>query len=276
MIQIVNFTNNNRSFIAGLGAFRVLEYVEDISVSPSTAMQEYYKAEMNVRRKQLVIELNGSNSAVIQAGAMQWYTGNLHATTGVKGVGDFVGKLFKGAVTKESAIKPEYTGVGTLVLEPTYKHILLEDVSAWGAQGMSIDDGMFLAADNNVKIGVVPRKTVSSALAGGEGLFNLSLSGSGVVALESNVPREELIEIILDNDILKVDGNFAVCWSSRLQFTVERSSKTLIGSAASGEGLVNVFRGTGKVLLSPVGSDPVSELASSLQNSGMSVNVRTK
>lgn len=276
MIQIVNFTNNNRSFIAGLGAFRVLEYVEDISVSPSTAMQEYYKAEMNVRRKQLVIELNGSNSAVIQAGAMQWYTGNLQSTTGVKGVGDFVGKLFKGAVTKESAIKPEYTGVGTLVLEPTYKHILLEDVSAWGAQGMSIDDGMFLAADNNVKIGVVPRKTVSSALAGGEGLFNLSLSGSGVVALESNVPREELIEIILDNDILKVDGNFAVCWSSRLQFTVERSSKTLIGSAASGEGLVNVFRGTGKVLLSPVGSDPVSELASSLQNSGMSVNVRTK
>ena len=44
----------------------------------------------------------------------------------------------------------------------------------------------------------------------------------------------------------------AVAWSSTLQFTVERSGKTLIGSASSGEGLVNVFRGTGKVLMSPV------------------------
>ena len=32
------------------------------------------------------------------------------------------------------------------------------------------------------------------------------------------------------------------------------SGKSLIGSAASGEGLVNVYRGTGKVLLAPVRS----------------------
>ena len=37
-----------------------------------------------------------------------------------------------------------------------------------------------------------------------------------------------------------------------LDFTVERSGKTLVGSAASGEGLVNVYRGTGRVLLAPV------------------------
>ena len=42
----------------------------------------------------------------------------------------------------------------------------------------------------------------------------------------------------------------AVCWSGSLDFTVERSGKTLVGSAVSGEGLVNVYRGTGKVLLS--------------------------
>ena len=40
--------------------------------------------------------------------------------------------------------------------------------------------------------------------------------------------------------------------SGSLDFTVERSGKSLIGSAASGEGLVNVYRGTGKVLLAPV------------------------
>ena len=73
-----------------------------------------------------------------------------------------------------------------------------------------------------------------------------------MAALESNVPEEELIEIELENDELKIDGNLAVCWSSNLDFTVERTTKTLVGSAVSGEGLVNVYRGTGKVLMAPV------------------------
>ena len=73
-----------------------------------------------------------------------------------------------------------------------------------------------------------------------------------MLCLESDCPREELVEITLQDDVLKVDGNLAVAWSGSLSFTVERSGKTLIGSAASGEGLVNVYRGTGKVLLAPV------------------------
>ena len=96
------------------------------------------------------------------------------------------------------------------------------------------------------------RNNLSSAVAGGEGLFNLCLKGSGVVALESPVPMDELIEIELNDDVLKVDGNFVVAWSSELEFTVERSGKSLIGSAASGEGLVNVYRGTGRVLMAPI------------------------
>ena len=60
------------------------------------------------------------------------------------------------------------------------------------------------------------------------------------------------VDIIdLENDTLKVDGNFAVLRSSTLDFTVERSAKTLMGSAVSGEGLVNVYRGTGQVWLAP-------------------------
>ena len=93
-------------------------------------------------------------------------------------------------------------------------------------------------------------------VAGGEGLFNLSLNGSGVFCLEADCPKEELVEITLQNDVLKVDGNMAIAWSGSLQFTVERSGKSLIGSAASGEGLVNVYRGTGKVLMAPVSKMP--------------------
>ena len=50
---------------------------------------------------------------------------------------------------------------------------------------------------------------------------------------------------------MKIDGNMAIAWSNSLNFTVERSGKSLIGSAASGEGLVNVYRGTGTILMAP-------------------------
>lgn len=251
-MRIENLQNENRKYAKSIENFHVLEYVQDASVSPMNAMNEYFMSKMNVRRRQVVIDIDKDHSAVIQAGAMQWMGGNVQATSGVKGIGDFLGKALKGAVTKETAVKPEYVGEGCLVLEPTYKYIILVDIGKWGPAGMTIEDGMFLACDANVKSKVVARKNLSSAVLGSEGLFNLSLQGNGVAALKSNVPEDELIEVILENDELKIDGNLAVCWSSNLEFTVERSTKTLVGSAVSGEGLVNVYRGTGRVLMCPV------------------------
>ena len=251
-MRIENLQNENRKFAKSIGNFHVLEYVQDASVSPMNAMNEYFMSKMGVRRRQVVIDIDKDHSAIIQAGAMQWMGGNVQATSGVKGIGDLLGKAIKGAVTKETAVKPEYVGEGCLVLEPTYKYIILADIGKWGPAGMTIEDGMFLACDANVKSKVVARKNLSSAVLGNEGLFNLSLHGNGVAALESNVPEDELIEVILENDELKIDGNLAVCWSSNLEFTVERSTKTLVGSAVSGEGLVNVYRGTGRVLMCPV------------------------
>ena len=259
-MRIVNLENSNRKITKSVDNFHVLEYIQDASVSPMNAIDEYFMSKMNVRRRQVVIDIDRDHSAVIQAGAMQWMGGNVQATSGVKGIGDLFGKAIKGAVTKETAVKPEYVGEGTLVLEPTYKYIILQDVSMWGANGMTIEDGMFLACDSRVNRSVVARKNLSSAVLGGEGLFNMSLHGNGVVALESNVPEEELIVIELENDELKIDGILAVCWSSNLDFTVERTTKTLVGSAVSGEGLVNVYRGTGRVLMSPVA--PTTSLSS--------------
>lgn len=233
-MRVANLENENRKIVSTMGNFHVLEYAKDASVSPANAAAEYFMGKMGVRRRQVVIDMNGKDTAIIQAGAMQWMAGNVQATTGVKGVGDLFGKMVKGAVTKESAVKPEYTGSGILVLEPTYKYLILLDVGSWGPQGVTLEDGMFYACSGTVKNKVVMRSNLSSA------------------ALESNVPCEELVEVELNGDELKIDGNLAVCWSSSLSFTVERSTKTLLGSAVSGEGLVNVYRGTGKVLMCPV------------------------
>ena len=242
------YDNGNMKLVASLGCVKVFEHQRDLSVTPSSAMAAYYASEMNVRKRQVLIELNG-NGFTVQAGAMQWTAGAVSMTSGIKGVGDFLGKAIASKVTKESAAKPEYQGNGLVMLEPTYKHILLEDLSQWGS--MVLEDGLFLACDSQIRQNVVARTTLSSAVAGKEGLFNLCLTGSGIAVLESPVPREELIEFDMKDDEVKIDGNMAIAWSNTLKFTVERSSKSLVGSAVSGEGLVTVYRGTGKLLMAP-------------------------
>lgn len=249
-MQINNvFNNKNMVCIANKGSYYIYEHQADLSVSPWSASQAYFMHQMNVRRRQVLACLNG-NSIKLQAGAMQWIAGNIQASSGVKGAGDFLGKMIKGAVTGESAAKPVYTGNGYLMLEPTYRHLLIEDVSAWGS-GMVLDDGLFLCCDAQVQESVSRRKNISSAVLGGEGLFNLCLSGQGLAVLESPVPREELFEFILENEELRIDGNMAIAWSSSLQFTVETLTGSALGSAVSKEGFVNVYRGSGRVLMAP-------------------------
>lgn len=256
--------NSNIQVTAALGGMQVLEYVQDMSVSTYTAKMQYYMSRMNVNKRQLLLNLNG-NGYTIQAGAMQWTAGQVQMESGVKGVGGFLKNMAKAAVTSESIAKPIYTGYGQVMLEPTYRHILLTNLDEWGGS-VVLDDGLFLACDNTVEQKVVARSNLSSAVFGGEGLFNLSLNGTGICALESIVPRSEIIEVVLNNDTMRIDGNMAIAWSSSLEFTVEKSSKSLIGSAVSGEGLVNVYRGTGKIWMAPVLTSGGSAGESSVQN----------
>ena len=132
MYQISNFTDNDDvKILSELGAFKIIEYQRDLSVSPQTAVTAFFSAQMNIKKRQLVCDLSKAK-VTIQAGSMQWMLGNVNATTGIKGVGDFLGKAVRGKVSGESAIKPEYTGDGILVLEPTYKYLILMNAADWG------------------------------------------------------------------------------------------------------------------------------------------------
>lgn len=249
-----NFIQNTsvRKIIETKGSYAVIEYLKDMSVSPKDAIDEYFASEMNIRKRQVSVTLQKS-SVILQSGAMQWMAGNVTATTNVKDIKDLLKKAVSSKVTGETIIKPKYSSdtEGIVVLEPTYKHILIENIADWG-DGMVIEDKLFLACDESVSIGTVARNTISSAVLGKEGLFNTVLSGDGYAVLESDVPRDELVLVELVDDKIQIDGSFAIAWSKSLQFTVEKTTKTLIGSAASGEGLVNVYSGTGKVLMAPV------------------------
>ncbi len=250
MIEIRNFVgeNKNLSVVEEKGIFTVFQHNKDLSVSPRSAEIAYYMSKMNCTQKQVAITLN-DNAVRLKPGAMQLMLGEVTSETGVNGMGDLLMRGLKSKATGDSAIKPIYKGSGIVLTEPTYMYPIIENVTEWG--GLVCDDGMFICCDDEVKDSVQARSNLSSAVAGGEGLFNLLLTGNGHAVLNSRCPREELYEIVLEDDIVKIDGNMAVCWSSSLNFTVERSGKSLLGSAASGEGLVNVYRGSGKILMAP-------------------------
>ena len=191
MFTISNFTENDDvQMLDALGAFQVIEWKRDLSVTPESAATAYFSSEMNVRRRQVICDLSQA-PVTIQAGAMQWMVGNVNATTGLKGVGDLFSKAVRGKVTGESAIKPEYTGDGQIVLEPTYRHIILINLEEWN-NSIVLDDGLFLACESKLQQKAVMRSNISSAVAGNEGLFNLGVQGQGILCIESPCPQDAL------------------------------------------------------------------------------------
>ena len=226
----------------------ILEYQKLLgSQSPGVASTLWFMEQQNIKVRQIVIYIN-NDSVQIEAGAMSYFQGSLEMVSGLT-VGNAMGKMLKASVTGETAAKPIYRGSGMLVLEPSFRHFIPFTLNA--GEEVIVDKGMFYVASESVKVEPSMQKNISSGLLGGEGIFQMSLKGPGLVILESPVPMCEIDTINLQNDTLRVDGNFALLRTGNINFTVERSAKTLVGSAASGEGLVNVYRGTGQIWLAP-------------------------
>ncbi|MGN1107241.1 MAG: AIM24 family protein [Huintestinicola sp.] len=226
----------------------ILEYQKLLGGrDPYSSQMMYFMEKQNMKVRQAAIYLT-NDSVKVEPGAMSYFRGNLEMTSGVT-PGNLLGRMFTGAVTGEATAQPEYRGTGMIVLEPTFKHLLTLELQA--GEEIIVDKGMFFAAQGSANVSAYMQRNLSSAALGGEGIFQTSIKGPGLIILECAVPMCEIDIIDLNNDVLKVDGNFAVLRTGGIEFTVERSAKTLIGSAVSGEGLVNVYRGTGQVWLAP-------------------------
>lgn len=249
----------------------ILEYQKLLgSTDIYAAERMYYMNQQNIKVRQIAIYLT-NDSVKVEPGAMSYFQGNLEMVSGVT-AGNLLGRMFSGAVTGESAAQPEYRGTGMIVLEPSFKYFMVMELQQ--GEEIVVDKGMFYAAQGSVEVKPIMQKNVSSALLGGEGLFQMSLKGPGLAVLECAVPMCEIDIIELNNDVLKVDGNFAVLRTGNIDFTVERSAKTLLGSAVSGEGLVNVYRGTGQVWLAPT-IKVYNTLSASFYASSAATNMNT-
>lgn len=177
-----------------------------------------------------------------EAGAMHYMRGQVELESKMPSAGSFL----KSMVTQETIFKPTYSGVGEIYFGPPifgeYTILNLQN-EEW-----ILDKSAYVCSDNTVEVGSFRNKAVAGFMSG-EGFFQTRASGTGKLVIQSQGPLE-IIDLV--NDKLVVDGNFAVAREARLQFSVKRASKSILGSMTSGEGLVNVIEGTGRVYLAPV------------------------
>lgn len=217
------------------------------------------------------------NSTVnMEPGLLHYMQGNLDLGTkradGSSGIGGFLANKVKSKLSGESSSNTVISGTGVVVLEPTFGHILAIEMNN---EEYIADKGIYSCSIGEVNVDVAMQKNISSALFGGEGLFQTLVKGSGIAVFNSPVHLDELVKVELNNDTLKVDGSFAILRSASLEFTAEKSAKSFYGTLKSGEGILQTFRGTGTVWLAPTesfyaGLGNANHVANLAQNKGSS------
>lgn len=179
-----------------------------------------------------------------EAGALSYMVGKIKMESKVPSVAGFI----KAMATSESVFRPTYTGTGDLYLEPSpggYHLLEIGKKEEW-----ILERGAFWVSDGDVEVDIHRDKMFTSLLSG-QGFLNFQtkVRGPGTVVLATQGPVKRLD---LQNGRLVVDGSFAVARTANLDYAVEKATKSLFGSASSGEFLVSTYSGTGTVLVSPV------------------------
>lgn len=236
------------SEIKGNSTFQVLEY-EDLRGGKDvrSAFMLSFMRDAGIKLRQLRIVLKDSG-VVLESGSLSFMRGPIEVSTNTGGLFSLSKKFISSKISGEPIIKPYFKGTGEILLEPSFGHYAILELMD---EEIIIDDSLFFASEDTVEMGVVTLKSVSSTLFGTEGFFQTRLKGSGIVVLEIPVPEQEVFKYTLEDDVLRTDGNFSILRTGGISFTVEKTTKTLIGSGMSGEGLLNVFKGSGEVWLMP-------------------------
>lgn len=250
MRSSLKFTNklNMLSQMENESKFQVLEYENlDGAIDVETAFGLNIIRESGVKLKQIRIIIDDS-SVKIEPGALSYMKGNIEIKSKSGGIIGFGKKIISSKLTGETAFKPVYSGTGEIFLEPSFGNFALVELED---DEIIVSDNMFYACEECLEVNAAIQRNVSAAFLGNEGLYQTRIEGSGIVVLKVPVPESEIFKCILINDTLTVDGNFAILRTGNIEFSVEKSSKSIIGTAVSKEGMVSVYRGTGEVWLVP-------------------------
>lgn len=250
MRSSLKFTNklNMLSEMIGESRFQILEYENlDGASDAETAFGLNIIRQSGIKLKQIRIILEDS-AVKLEPNSLSYMKGNIEIKSKSGGLIGFGKKIISSKLTGETAFRPTYSGNGEIFLEPSFGHFALVELED---DEIIVSDNMFYACEEGVEVSAAMQKNISASFLGNEGLYQTRIEGTGIVALKVPVPESEIFKCVLINDTLKVDGNYAILRTGNIEFSVEKSSKSIVGTMVSGEGLVNVYRGTGEVWLTP-------------------------
>lgn len=228
---------------------RVLEFPNlKGSDDPSIAEALFFAQQAGMTAKLVEITLK-DGACTLEPGALYFMKGNLTLSTGTGG--GLLGGLGRAILGGETVILNTIKGTGVVYLEPTFGHVMLHEIKS-EEKAVVADRGSFYASTGGIRPTATRVRSLGGMALGGEGLFQTRIEGVGIAILTCPVPESEIaIAKLVPGEVLQVDGSFAILRSVGVEFSVTKSSKSWLGTAFSGEGLLNSYKGQGRVWLAP-------------------------
>ena len=191
-----------------------------------------------------VLEINLNGMAWTKMGSMVAYLGQIKFTReGMLEHG--IGKFLKKAISGEGTRLTKAEGRGKLYLADAGKKISILNLQN---ETVFVNGNDLLAFEESIQWDIKLMRRVAGMLAGG--LFNVRLSGTGMVAITTHY--DPLTLRVTPSRPVTTDPNATVAWSSGVtpDFKTDISLKTFFGRG-SGESIQMEFRGDGFVVIQP-------------------------
>jgi uncharacterized protein (AIM24 family) len=191
-----------------------------------------------------MLEVNLNGRVWMKMGGMVAYLGNIKFTReGMMEHG--IGKFLKKAVSGEGARLTKAEGQGKLYLADSGKKVQILNLQN---ETIFVNGNDLLAFEETIQWDITIMRKLSAMMAGG--LFNVKLSGRGMVAITSHY--EPLVLMVTPQQPVFSDPNATIAWSGTLspEFKTDISLKTFFGRG-SGESIQMKFQGDGFVVIQP-------------------------
>ena len=190
-----------------------------------------------------VIKLGAEQAISAEAGAMVSMSANVDLESNLKG-GVF-GAL-KRAVGGESAFVSTFTSRGGPG-EVTFAPGAPGDIAGieMSNQAFMVQSSSYLAGDTSLAVDT--KFGGAKSFFGGEGLFVLHVSGTGLLLVSSfgSIHRK----VLRAGERYVIDTGHLVAWEGHMQYSLRKAASGFFKSFLSGEGVVAEFNGPGEILI---------------------------
>ncbi|HEX5708440.1 MAG TPA: TIGR00266 family protein [Pyrinomonadaceae bacterium] len=190
-----------------------------------------------------VVKLQAEQSIQAEAGAMVSMSANVELQSQMKG--GLFGAI-KRAAGGESAFVSTFTargGPGEVTFAPGGPG----DIAAIEVENQVffVQSSSYLAGDGSLTVDT--RWGGAKSFFGGEGLFVLQVTGTGLLLVSSfGAIHRKRLEF---NERYVIDTGHLVAWEGTTQYTLRKAASGFFRSMVSGEGIVAEFTGPGEILI---------------------------